>query len=347
MATITVRDFRASDLQAAAELLAASHGRAEASSGLAVRLGDRFFEPRACRQIVEQLVASPRSSAVVAEDGGVVRGFLAGERQLFAPEDFASIYAEPRSTNIPLHGHAVAGDSDAAALYGVMFASLSATWAARGHFIHNVAIRAGDGAAGEAWAGLGFGRKSLCGLRSTQTSDQASCYDDDIGIEEIRGRDDKVLESFHRKLMMFQTEAPMFWPYVGDSDARVRNVRRDAMVSGQGIAYVARDRDGEALGALLFVPSVFLSPLLVCEKMVYLWEGFVEEDHRASGVGTRLLDFALAALRERGLLWCAVHYVSGNPRGGRFWPARGFQPVEIVLRRHVDERVAWARGTES
>jgi len=351
LVAIRVREFRPGDVAGAAGLLAATQARTQAASPAGLRLGSRYNEPSGCRGAIEQLVASPRSSAVVAEAGGKLLGFLAGERQLFAPEDFASIYAEPRSTNMPLHGHAVAASADAAVVYETMYAALAARWVADGFFIHNVAVSALAPPVCDAWGLLGFGHKSVCAVRPTTPLANGDRSEErpapGVRIEEIRGRDDEVLEIFHRRLMTFQTGAPMFWPYTGESDAKVRSVRRDALVSGQGFAYVARDANGEALGSLLFVPSVFLSPLLVSEKMIYLWEGFVEEGRRAAGVGSALLEHAMACLRERGILWCALHFVSGNPRGGRFWPSKGFVPVEVVLHRHVDERVAWARGDQS
>jgi len=353
VATLNVREFRPKDLQPAAELLASAQLKAQAEGPDGMRLGERFLEPAGCRNLIEQLVASPRATSLVAEEDGRLRGFLAGERQLFAPEDFASIYAEPRSTNVPLHGHAVAADADAQFTYEALYAALARRWVADGFFIHNVAVRALDRAAIEAWSLLGFGRKSVCAVRPTAGADASSDADValngtiDFTIEEIRGRDDEVLETFHRRLMTFQTEAPMFWPYTGESDARVRSVRRDALIGGQGFAYIARNADGKALGSLLFVPSVFLSPLLVCEKMVYLWEGFVDGDHRSTGVGSAMLDRAMTSLLERGVKWCALHFVSGNPRGGRFWPSKGFVSVELVMHRHIDERVAWARGFRS
>ena len=347
VARLSVRDFRPGDLQAAAELLASAQRRARAAGPGGLHLGERYLETAGCRNLIEQLVASPRATSLVAEEGGRVRGYLAGERQLFAPEDFASIYAEPRSTNVPLHGHAVAADADQQLLYEAMYAALAKRWVSAGFFIHNVAVSALDRTVLEAWAQLGFGRKSVCAVRPTARINGDAVHSADVTIEEIRGRDDDVLETFHRRLMTFQTGAPMFWPYTGESDARVRSVRRDALMSGQGFAYVARTRAGEALGSLLFVPSVFLSPLLVCEKMVYLWEGFVDEGSRAAGVGSTLLDHAMASLGERGVQWCALHFVSGNPRGGRFWPSKGFVSVEIVLHRHIDERIAWAKGFDS
>lgn len=355
MGSLNVREFRPRDLQPAAELLASAQLKAQADGPDGMRLGERFLEPAGCRNLVEQLVASPRATSLVAEEDGRLRGFLAGERQLFAPEDFASIYAEPRSTNVPLHGHAVAADADAQFTYEALYAALARRWVADGFFIHNVAVRALDRVAIEAWSLLGFGRKSVCAVRPIDLAvdravDRAiddAAVPDGMTIEEIRGHDDEVLETFHRRLMTFQTEAPMFWPYTGESDARVRSVRRDALLSGQGFAYIARNAEGKALGSLLFVPSVFLSPLLVCEKMVYLWEGFVDGDHRSTGVGSALLDRAMACLGERDVKWCALHFVSGNPRGGRFWPSKGFVSVELVMHRHVDERVAWARGLRS
>jgi GNAT superfamily N-acetyltransferase len=344
---LNVREFRAADLHAAAELLAASQARAQAAGPPSLRLGERFLEAAGCLTVIEQLVESPRASAVVAEENGRIRGFLAGERQLFAPEDFASIYAEPRSTNVPLHGHAIADGADPQRLYEAMYAGVARGWIADGFFVHNIALSALDHPVLEAWSALGFGRKSMCAIRPTTPLEKEVERAITITVDEIRGRDDDVLETFHRRLMTYQTGPPMFWPYTGESDARVRAVRRDALVSGQGFAYVARDSFGRPLGSLLFVPSVFLSPLLVCENMVYLWEGYVEEDRRTAGVGSTLLDHALACLAERGIKWCALHFVSGNPRGGRFWPSKGFLPVEAVMHRHVDERIAWATGFPS
>lgn len=350
MGKVQVRGFGAeADVIAAAELLAASHGRVQSSGPAGLLLGLRFLAPSGCRVMLEQLLVSPRAKGVVAVVDGRVSGFLIGERQLFAPEDFASIYAEPRSGNIPLHGHAVSIDADASMLYEAMYAALAADWATDGFFVHTVAVSAMDRTALDAWATLGFGRKSVCAVRPTVPLVGSTTAPDPAGlvIDTIRGHDDDVLEMFHRRLMSFQTRAPMFWPYTGESDAKVRAVRRDAMLSGQGFAFVAHEEGGPPLGSLLFVPSVFLSPLLVCDKMVYLWEGYVEEATRGTGVGSRLLDHAMRFLQKRDVQWCALHYVAGNPRGGRFWPSKGFLPVEYVLRRHVDERVAWAKGFAS
>jgi len=288
-------------------------------------------------------LGSPRARGAVVEDASHVCGYLMGEKQLFGPQDFASIYAEPRSIGIALQGHAVAADADAALVYETLYAFLARDWVDDGFFIHNVAVNALDGASVEAWSRLGFGHKSVCALRPAHPLVPKPRPVRGLVIDEIRGRDDELLETFHRRLMTFQIGAPMFWPYSGEADARVCGIRAEAMSSGQGVAFVAR-RGGEALGSMLFVPAVFLSPLLVCEGMAYLWEGYVEEDVRGAGVGSALLDHALDRLQREGVEWCSLHFVSGNPRGGNFWRSKGFVPVELAMKRHVDERVAWTRG---
>jgi len=288
-------------------------------------------------------MSSHRVTGAVAEIDGRVCGFLIGEKLLFAPEDFAAIYAEPRSISVPLHCHGVADGVDPAPVYEALYGFLGQRWIDDGFFVHNVSISCMDRGVLDSWVHLGFGRKSVCAVRPTTPLEPRPAPVPGLFIDEVRGHDEDVLETFHRRLMTFQTGAPMFWPYNGEPDAKVRAMRVDALTSGQGIAFIAR-RDGEPVGSMLFVPAVFLSPLLVCDRMVYLWEAFMDADARSGGVGSVLLDHALATLRSRGIEWCSLHFVSGNPRGGPFWQSRGFHPVEATMRRQVDERVAWAKG---
>ena len=162
---VHVRPLRAVDLGRCAELLAGLHARAQSTGPRGMLRGLAYLSAGGCRGLLDGLLASPRATGVVAEVDGRVQGFLIGERQLFAPEDFASIYAEPRSVAVPLHGHAVEEGEDGVLLYRLMYAQLASAWVDAGFFVHNVSVHAGDAAALEAWAMLGFGRKSACAAR--------------------------------------------------------------------------------------------------------------------------------------------------------------------------------------
>ncbi len=345
-----IRRFQDSDIDQAAGLLARAQIRYRSLAPDPQMLAACFEEPEACRPLIERLFAGSRTRGAAAESDGRLTGFLLGEKQLFGPTEFGSIYAEPHSVGMPLHGHAIAEDADPHAVYPRLYGELAEHWVDEGFFVHTVGIPSMVADVEDAWLGTGFGRKSVCAVREVD-SDPAVLVSqggrrDDVCVERLVDADDEIMETFHRDLMTYQTAAPMFWPYDGEQDANVRNVRRALLENGDGFCFAARV-EGEPAGSMLFTTPVFLSPLLVPETMLYLWEGYVAPSHRSSGVGAALLASSLDLLRERGHRWCALHFVSGNILGGSFWLRNGFKPVEHTLRRHVDERVAWARGPGS
>ena len=327
--------------EAAAGLLAARHARLlrlVPGQGLLPR---RFSVASACSSLLGSLFSDRHTDAVVALDrDGQLVGYLAGQRQLYAPEAFASVYAEPRSVGIALHGHAVAADADATEVYTAMYAALAARWSADGLWTHTVSIPTGVPEVAEAWVELGFGRKSTCAVRSAQATPPAA--NPDLSVRRLGTGDDAVMARFHRQLSGFQTESPMFWPYLSETDAAVAKVRQDLMGGGDAACFVA-GAEGAEQGMLLFTRPVFLSPLLTPESGIYLWEAFVDEHARGAGVGETLLAHALEWMAGQGLGWCALHYVAANPLGGPFWRRQGFRPLEQTLRRVLDDRVAWAR----
>ena len=339
-----VRPYQTSDLGAVAGLVADRQRRLAAGGG-GSGFDARFTGRAAATTLVERVVAEGRAEAAVAEAGGSVVGFLAGVRQLFAPEDFASIYAEPRSISVPLHGHAVADGVPAEDVYTALYRGLSERWVARGFYAHTVGVAEADADARESWFRLGFGIKSTCAVRAVAAEGVAAPAPDGYRFERTGGADDAVADAAHRDLMTYQTGAPMFWPFNGEQDARVTEARRGLFDAGDACCFVARS-GGDVAGSLVFTRPVFLSPLVAPDASTYLWEAFLQPRHRSSGVGARLLEFALAELATEGVRWCSLHYVAGNYLGGPFWRRAGFDAVERTLRRHVDERIAWATGVE-
>jgi GNAT superfamily N-acetyltransferase len=335
---LILRNARPADTAACAALLARDQSRALRESGR----NSRFVDPRACVELLDRLFSDRRSDVVVAERNGRLVGYLAGERQMFAPEEFASIYAEARSVVIPLHGHRVAEGEDPAEVYTELYGAVSGRWVERGMFTHTIGLAAEDREGIEAWSWLGFGHKSVCAIRETAEPVLVR-GGPDVRVEQAGNEDDDLIEGFHRRLMTYQTGAPMFWPYNGEPDPAVREIRHKLLESGQAGCFLGW-AGGEPAGMMLATPGIFVSPLLAGSDTSYLWEGFVDPEARASGVGALLLSRLMDWLRSRGQTRCALHFVAGNRLGRRFWLGNGFRPVELMLHRRIDDRVAWARG---
>lgn len=340
MMRMEIRRFAERDIEACAELLAARHRRDRARHDV---LAPHYEEAVACRDVLGSL-RGPLCDGVVAVAAGRVVGFLFWERQLHPPRGYFSYFFEPYSTAIPLHGHAVAPDADPVAVTRALYGALAETWVRRGFFVHAVRITAGDADLQEAWVSLGFGRKTTCAVRPTAapvTHRRAA----DVEIRQVTPTDlDVVLRLVHVN-GVHHAQSPLYWPYlletVDDSRATIAGLLSDP-ANAHFVAY----RAGEPLGLQNFMPPVFLSPLLVPGRMVYLFHGVVEAEARGGGIGSALLAQSMAWARAQGHVHCALHFGSANLSAASFWPSQGFVPVEYTMGRHVDERVAWASGRE-
>jgi GNAT superfamily N-acetyltransferase len=68
----------------------------------------------------------------------------------------------------------------------------------------------------------------------------------------------------------------------------------------------------------------------------------VTQDARAGGVGSAILAKGVDWARDKGYENIALHFAAANVPGAKFWQSSGFVPVEYGMRRHIDERIAWA-----
>lgn len=336
---IMVRRMESGDLPAAAGLLAAKW------PGLpGFEVADDFVPliESGASDVIEDSVVAVRSDDV---RGDRVCGYICAERQLYAPADFASIYAEPRSIAIPLQGHAVDTDEDPAHVYALMYAALASDWVPQGLLVHSIGIDASDPRVLDAWWSLGFGQKSVCARRDTEIGAALAAEAElAAGVEVVSGdAHPDELHRLHRELMRYQRTAPMFWPFTGEQDQAVQGIRA-AMISGQGGASFLARVAGQVAGMMVYAPPAFLSPLLVPPDTTYLWEAYVDPAFRGRRVGSRLLAESLGEMRLRGFEQCMLHWISGNPLGRRFWLNNGYRPVEHLARRTVDSRVLLADG---
>lgn len=76
---------------------------------------------------------------------------------------------------------------------------------------------------------------------------------------------------------------------------------------------------------------------------------YVRPDHRDSGVGTALLDYAEDALRERDADVLAVEALATNEAARRLYERRGYQPHRVTYEQPANDEAAAGsdRSTES
>ena len=342
MARVTVRAFGRGDLDGAAALVAEAHrGDRERHPVLAEALSS----VGEARGLLAKRLEGERTDAVAAVDGEVLAGFAIGERSSGAPPDsYMGQLSTPRSASIGSRGHGVAGGYDANVICRLLYRELAADWAAAGYFHHSVSIIASDERLQEAWFNLGFGRHVSVAVREG-TGPVAGAEAEDVDIRAAGSEDVNVLLELARTLGLHHLDSPMFmyWPVLPEHDAMASGFF-SALLEDEGNPHFVAYRNGAPVGLTSFLKQGFTPPHMSLEGNIYLFMGIVEPEAQDGGVGRALLDHGMAWARGEGYERCTLHVLSANYSGEPFWFANGFEPVEYSLERHLDERVAWARG---
>ena len=334
---LAVEPFGAAHVADAGSLLAARH---RADRAREPRLPHHGENPATAAAIVAAIARSPGTRGVVARHGGRVVGYLLGSTVLPAPATRGALYLDPRSALVSYGGHAVDPADDPGAIYRALYAALSAAWVDAGYYVHYVAVPASDGAATAAWFSLGFGHDATLAFRDT-TAPESGAPDVDVRRGRAADLDDVVAMALG--LYRHHASAPIYLPYLAEVEPDERNAQAQALADPECAHWIAR-RDGRAIGMhVLEPPPPWLSALLRPERCTYLLHGYTEAAARGGGVGRALLVQSLAWAREAGHAQCLLHFLAANVSGARFWIAAGFRPIELRLRRAVDERIAWAR----
>lgn len=94
-------------------------------------------------------------------------------------------------------------------------------------------------------------------------------------------------------------------------------------------------RDGDALVGFVRL-DVERGPLSQDATRGLVRDLYVVPDRRGEGVGTRLLDAAEAALRDRGVDVVALEALAANADAVRFYERRGYRPHRIEFEREVE-----------
>lgn len=322
-------------LDAAAALLVERHRRDRAREPL---LPAAFEEAPACRRELESTLDSHGWQGVAAYDGERLAGYALMTPQLFPATHFLAGFFPARGASIPYQGYAALPGIEFDA-YRAMYARLADHFVAQGFFDHSVSMPAADSDGAEAWTSLGFGRTMTCAIRGVEPTERVAAAN--IAVHQASGEDAEVIFSLDYDLRLHHARSPIFQPLLHDPDESSHDFSRGLLADPANAHWVGYE-DGRAVGMNTFMPTLFMTQMVCPEKTVYLYQGIVIEDARAAGVGTAILSQGAAWAREQGHEHIALHFVSSNIQGARFWQSSGFKPVEHTLRRHIDDRIAWA-----
>jgi GNAT superfamily N-acetyltransferase len=337
--SLEVRAMSAADLDAAAGLLADRHRSDRARTPA---LSPRFDASDAVRPELEEALRQPLTQGMVATRSGVLEGFLIGAVTLLPPTAFYAGFLPPRSGQISYAGYAASG-AEPSDVYRAMYAALAPHFLAHGAYAHMIEINAGDETALDAWFPLGFGEIFTLAVRDTSTvAGEDSAAGADVEMHLAGTEDIEVVMKLADDLARHHNGSPVFMPYLPETVPAFRDYQLKLLENSANAHWVAY-RDGRPLGMQTFHAQDF-AELARPDRSVYLFSGVTAPDVRGGGVGTALLRHSMEWAREAGYERCTLHFFSANLSGARFWLGNGFQPLTRRMVRHVDERIAWARG---
>jgi GNAT superfamily N-acetyltransferase len=322
-------------LDTAAELLGDRHRRDRRRDP---RLPANFDNKSDCRGQIENQLNAPGWYGVLAESGGKAAGFGIMAPQFVAPTNMLASFFPPRGASINYAGYA-AREGMEYDVYREIYAALADEFVRRGVFDHGINVSASDAATADAFNSLGFGRNLACAIRTVDPVGRQAAA---IEVHQASAEDYPVIEALGEELTLHHTKSPIFNPYIRESDQAshefVKGLLNDAEANAHWIGY----DNGRAIGMNTFMQPFFLSPLTIPDRTIYLFLGVVTADARMGGVGSAILSRSVAWAREKGYKHIALHFATANISGAKFWQSSGFQPIDFGMRRHIDERIAWA-----
>ncbi len=334
----TIRPIEKEHLEDAAKLLAARHARDRAREPA---LPAAFESPDVVRPLLERLLSRPGGGGMIALQKGEPAGYLMQAPLLPSPMQMLAQFYPPRSMTVPYQGHALAPGEDAS-LYRELYAALAGTWVANGYFDHFISVPAHDVAARDAWDSLGFAREITCAARAVEEPPAGlTAHQPELEIHQAGPEDIDVIDALGEALWQHHAQPPILAPFLREAQQEERETTLE-LLADPGNAHFVAYHGGRPLAMTTFMKEGFLPALLTPEACIYLFQGIVYPQAQRGGVGKTLLAHAMRWAQEQGHRWCALHVYAANISGAAFWFGNGFRPLEHRLRRHVDERIAWA-----
>jgi GNAT superfamily N-acetyltransferase len=290
------RPLTVADLDAAAALVVATHGRHL----------PRLADPTAVRSSLKPLAGNGIS--MVAGDGERLTGLLAAvQGRLFG--------------SIPLAYAPEFGVAATPTVLGDLYAAASVSWLDRGLHSHGIGIRVADTETRDALVSLGFGH---VGTESVWEPTDSPPPPEGVVVRPVEPDDAAVVAELTRRVADHLAAAPTFLPPPSPADPQ----EAAEWIAGPGTAGVVAFSDGEPVGLLGGSPSAAEASLsIAAPDRVHIDRAFVVPRLRRRGLAAALLGAFVLEARVAGYGSCSVDYEAANREGAGFWEGVGFRPV--------------------
>jgi ribosomal protein S18 acetylase RimI-like enzyme len=320
VAGLDVVPFSDEHLDDAARLLAARQARQREAEPA---LPERYEDPSAAREEIEQLWRMEGASGASALREGRVVGYLIGTSR--EPK----IWGE--NVWVELAGHAVEQPEDIRDLY----AEAAARWVDEGRARHYAFAPASDSDLLDAWFRLGFGQQHAQALQEVTLRDVAL----PPGIEIREPREEEIEELIEVDLALpeHQTRSPVFSSIGRPTREELREEWASTLAGDEEQVLVAY-QDGRPVAVWSVMAAESSSQhhgLGRPERAAFLGFASTLPGFRGSGLGLALTDASFNWAAENGYEVMVTDWRVTNLLSSRFWPKRGFRPVFFRLYRSI------------
>lgn len=305
-------------------------------------LPERFEEPQAATQAVEELWQAIYKNGFAAFHHGKMIAYLIGD---FEDMPWA------RSGYVYLHGYALA-EGESVAVLQDLYALLGDDWIRRGIFSHNLYISAADKKVIQGLFSIGLGMERVDALLDLRTL-AIPRLDVPPGLtirRAVKGDEEKAGSLAHVMIDALSS-APHWLPISPESTIEWKE-RWAGRVDGdaQGIkgwaVWMALEQE-RAVGTVTFFKNTeqeYEVQMLLSPHTIYLATAATELEVRNRGIASLLTWHGLEEARREGYEICLVNWVSPNLLAARHWPRYGFQEVAYRLSKQVNPNIAWTKN---
>ncbi len=318
--------FHSEQLDAAAGLLAARQRRLRA---VRPELSAAFEEPDAHQASLVALLERDGAHGVAAVSAGELVGFLVGYPRI------EEVWG--RACWSPIEGSALAVGTDSE-LMRDLYAAWSEHFVQRGFFRQYVHAAADDADLAAAWSRTGFGVMQAHAVRDLE---RAARPPDGVTLRRAVPADIDRLEDLLPLIAEALARPPAYAIRMPGEVATYRDSWAEELEEPGEHHWLAED--GNRVLAMATFHAADAGPMVPDGA----WELSVAMTHpaaRGRGLMRALLAAGFAEAHEAGATHCVTDWRTAALPTHRTWTALGFRPTHYRLHRHIDERIAWARG---